>query len=262
MSDKRLTPSMGPPSQQEDELRLQWEEELGIQAKALDPPAQAMDFDNLFASIEEQVEQEALHSRPWSEWKPLTRIFTVSILSLMMCALLLLVAPRADLTFYPMTQLVAILAAMTLMLVAIAWMIFRPLYKPPLPVWLTHYVMPLVGLAMPAALGLMAPDTSHSLGMVLTQKQLAGKTAFCLVMGMIMALPFLFLAYKLSRHQSPVSFIALAAAAGGLSGNLTVTVICPINTMAHLVFGHGTIGLGLLALLFLLSKRFQRPQTA
>ncbi len=77
MSEKRNTPPTTSSANTDDDLRQQWEQELGLQALQLEFPGGSLDFDSMFATLEEQVEQEALHSRPWSEWKPLTRIIVV-----------------------------------------------------------------------------------------------------------------------------------------------------------------------------------------
>ncbi len=153
--------------------------------------------------------------------------------------------------------MVVILGGMAGFLIILAWALFRPLYKPELPVWLTHYLLPAIGLLLPGLLSFLSPADTHSLAHAFTTKQLLIKSMVCLVVGTIIAVPFLLLAHRLARHKSPIAFVAMAAAAGGLSGNLTIHVFCPINSMLHLLVGHATVGFGILLILFLIHRRVQ-----
>jgi membrane-associated PAP2 superfamily phosphatase len=89
----------------------------------------------------------------------------------------------------------------------------------------------------------------------------AGKTFValalaCFTFGTALAAPILILLWALDRQAHRARGLAvLAAAIGGVVGNLALLLHCPITGVGHMLVGHASIGFVLVALYALLFRR-------
>ncbi len=119
----------------------------------------------------------------------------------------------------------------------------RPLELRPLPAWLRPVLVTLA-LALPV-LFVWLPQAHHAPLAYAPPGKSFGQLAFgCFAFGTALALPALALLWAADRvgHRS-FRLALLAAAIGGLIGNLVLQFHCPITDPAHLLVGHATIGL-------------------
>ncbi len=222
-------------------------EALGRFAKApLDGPSA-----ELFSSIESAVAKERgvaawLRSRPTK-----TRVLLAFSAVLALAAFNLFASSRADLAVYPMLRLlveVALFAAVIGSSVSIA---LDALHAPSRPA--SHRAgLVVFAVAMPFVLTML--PQAHTLHPAALQGAGAdfGKRAIaCFVMGIGYALPVLLLLRGLDRGQHRASLtVALAAVGAGAAAQLGMHLHCAITFPTHLLLGHATMTLALLALYF------------
>ncbi len=119
----------------------------------------------------------------------------------------------------------------------------RPLERRPLPVWLRPALVALA-LVVPVLLA-WAPQANHApLAYAPPGKSFLHMAFGCFAFGTVLALPALVLLWMVDRvgHRS-FRLALLAAAIGGLVGNLALQIHCPVTDPDHLLLGHATIGL-------------------
>ena len=114
-----------------------------------------------------------------------------------------------------------------------------------------------IGFAVPLAMALLAPaHTVHAASLEGQGADFWPRALACLGFGLAIAVPVLVTAWLLERFPGarPMLWV-LASGLGGLAGNLALHVHCPITSMAHLLAGHASVGVVLLALLLVAVRR-------
>ncbi len=159
---------------------------------------------------------------------------------------------RIDLADYPLPRMLFILAIFVLVTLVGFRLLLRPLHRPRLPYWVQ-------GLLIAAAAGLpiaiaILPEAYHAHGLVSeVPHSLLPKAYQCLIFGTITALPFVVMGFILDRSAFFSSSRILATVlASNLIGNILLQLHCPNTDPVHLLLGHATVLLPLLALLLLI----------
>jgi len=160
---------------------------------------------------------------------------------------------REDWGVYPPARLVGEAAILLVSLWAAIHFSLRPLYLPP-RTWPRRVVM-LVALTLPAVLAALGPaHFAHSASLEGTGLDFWPRALACLKFGAAMAVPAMLVLLWADRSQGKsLTLAALVAGAGGLTGNLVLHVHCPITDPLHLLVGHATVGLLLVAPLLLVA---------
>lgn len=163
-----------------------------------------------------------------------------------------ILVPRSDLDAYPTGLLAASAAALVVLAILSTLALLRPLQLRPLSAR-RAVLLACAALGLPAVLAWpQAHDLVHAhpesfLG---TGDDFLPRAFGCFCWGTVTALPFVALLLALDRRERrPWRDLVLFAAAGGLAGNLTLLLHCPLVASEHLYAGHATVSLGYLALL-------------
>jgi hypothetical protein len=119
-----------------------------------------------------------------------------------------------------------------------------------------------VGLAVAAVvlpvLYALAPSAVADGGHALAGGELARRTLACLLLGIGLGLPFLGIVWALDRaDRLGFSAVLLLAGASGLLSSLALSLHCPVDGRAHLLFGHAPVALAL-ALAVLVARALAR----
>jgi hypothetical protein len=148
---------------------------------------------------------------------------------------------RSRLAPVPLTRVVVVVSVLSVLLALAVRLVLRPMQSPPVSrraLWislLAGLVVPFVFAATPHEAQAAATFSSSALR--------------CFVIGGTLGAAFVGLLYAFDRRElsaRPTGF--LAAAAGGLAANAALELHCPSTDPLHLVLGHATIGVALLAL--------------
>ena len=214
--------------------------------------------DRLLASVRSRLDSE----RGWrGRLRALPTPWRVGLGIAVLVALALAIgvfAPRSDLADYPVGLLSAAVIALAGGAILSTLLLLRPLQLRPVSARRVA-LLAFAGFGIPAVLAWpQAHDLVHAhpesfLG---TGDDFAKHALGCFAFGLVTALPFVALLLALDRRERrPWRDVALCAAAGGLAGNLTLLLHCPLVAREHLYAGHATVGLGFLALLVALAAR-------
>lgn len=241
-------------SQEWEEFRSRWKPhaERENTTELTHSPTQ----DAMFFHIQEQIQAE--QQKPhWFAWRTSVRYLSMLALVMTWVGLILSVKPRADLHQYPAPRMVLILALLGLGLLVQTWYLLRPLYKPAAPVWLSERLVPWVGLFLPLVLACWPLAAEWSTYNPATTAHMLKDTLICLILGIVFAAPLIGLGYRLSRHLS-TGYLLLSGAMGGLFGNMLLQLFCPKSTLAHMILGHGILGMILLLVLYVSHKKLRK----
>lgn len=172
---------------------------------------------------------------------------TVAVAALV-ALVVLRVAPRSDLSLYPMPRMALALALLLVPLLVALVVVLRPLQRHALPNALVWGAL-ILGVATPWVLALL--PRAHALHPDALGGDGSDRVALalrCLAFGIATGLPVLLALWAFDRGAHAALRRALvAAAAAGLMGNLVLQGHCPITSPSHLALGHATVGLVLLA---------------
>ena len=155
---------------------------------------------------------------------------------------------------YPPVRLVGEAAILFVSLWAAIHFSLRPLYLPPRP-WPRRAVL-VVALTVPAVLAVLGPPAhvAYPASLAGTGLDFWPRALACLKFGAAMAVPAILVLLWADRTQGKsLMLAALVAGAGGLTGNLVLHVHCAITDPLHLLVGHATVGLVLVAPLLLVA---------
>lgn len=199
-------------------------------------------FDVLASRIERERGPLAwLASRP-TALRMLLALAGVAVLT----TLVALAAPRADLAVYPLGRMLGLLLALGAVAAAVVVVALRPLFLPQLPAKLEPALLALA-LTAPFLVGVLPmAHMAHPASLEGTGADFLRRAAACFVFGAVVGAPILVLARFLDRRRhARIATALLAAAVGGLTGNLALQLHCPITDPSHILVGHGTVGMGL-----------------
>ena len=210
---------------------------------------------------------EGMHARLERErgWRgrlrslPTTGRYALSIVTLSaIAAAVLIFARRSDFAVYPVPLFLGSVIALSGLAVAASVALLRPEQRQAMGARRLR-LLTAAGLAVPVVLAMpQAHDLVHLhpesfLG---TGDDFIPRAFGCFMYGLITALPFVVLMLLLDRKEArSIRDIVLFAAAGGLAGNLTLLLHCPLVSRAHLLAGHVPVALGFLALLLVAAAR-------
>jgi hypothetical protein len=206
--------------------------------------ATSLKFDELATHIDEQS--------GWFEGiLELSRSARFAILgtaALAVCVIVGLVTLRADWAAYPTGRMVGVLAVFGAGAFASLYESLRPLYVPArseTTVWGAVAALLAVSVAVAA---LPIAHTSMPVALEGLGAALVPRAVECLLFGAAVGAPILALAALIDRVRPPRKSTALlAAAAAGLVGNAALQLHCPIVHQEHLLLGHATVTVVLIA---------------
>lgn len=149
-------------------------------------------------------------------------------------------APRADLDAYPAARMAIVLGLLTAGALIASPVVLRPLHVGaarlgPLRVTLA--------LAIPVFVGAL-PQVATGHPASTPEVDLLQASYGCFVVGSTMAAgALLVLALTERRGRAPLHWITAATALAAVAGALALQITCPVVDPAHLVLGHGLIGI-------------------
>lgn len=206
-------------------------------------PQPELDASALLGGVLGSIEKE----RGLRAWIRSRSLFLRVALPLAAVALVVLLVAlfklRPDLPQYPLASFLGVVALYVLLIGAAIVLELRPLERRPLPGWVRPALI-VLALAVPFLL-VWVPQAHHAPLAYAPPGKTFGQLAFhCFAFGTVLALPALALLWVADRtgHRS-FRLALLAAAIGGLVGNLVLQFRCPVQDPAHLLVGHATIGL-------------------
>jgi hypothetical protein len=223
------------------------------------PPVEVPDLAGLRDAVRVDIARERGPLAYFRSLSTPVRLVAAGLLAAVVALPVLLVIPRVDFDLYPTSRMaVAVVVLVASLLVAVA-VVLRPLQRRPLHpavVWgalVAAVVLPWVLALMPRAHAL------HPASLRGDGSELVPLALRCLAFGIATGLPLLIALWALDRGAHAALRRALvAAAAAGVAGNLAPQFHCPITSPAHLVLGHATVGLVLLAGYLLAAVRARR----
>ncbi len=200
--------------------------------------------DERFAALEAALDAPPTLRARVSAWSTPRRQALLLAASTLVPLVITLTWLRVDWAVYPAPRLAAELLLLASLILLVGWRLLRPLFLPPLPLW----VRPLLLLAALALLPLLAlaplAHQAHPASLDGTGARLLPAAAICLGLGLGWGLPAAGIAFLLDRAPG-VS--ALALVLGGLTGTLALQLHCPMVAPGHLLLGHGSVvALGLI----------------
>jgi hypothetical protein len=202
--------------------------------------------DDLFATIEQDVRRErglAAWLRSLSTPARLAIAFGASS-ALLVAAYAWFVRP--DLAVYPVGRMLAVILVAGGAVAASLLLALRPSHRPPPPSWAAPAsaglgLLGLVVVYMQPALPELDPAHAPASGLESALHQAAP----CLGIGLLIAFALYALWSLLDRGGARRGLAAAAAA--GLTANLALQLHCPITAPAHLLLGHLSVALVILA---------------
>ncbi len=214
--------------------------QLGHTLAANQPPA--LDASALLGGVLGSIEKE----RGFGAWLRSRGMFVRVVLPLAAVALatvfVIFFKLRPDVATWSAVPFAGVVALYCLLIGAAVALELRPLERRPLPAWLRPA---LIALALAVPFLLVWIPQAHHVHAYAPPGKTFGQLAFgCFAFGTVLALPALALLWAADRvgHRS-FRLALLAAAIGGLIGNLVLQFHCPVQDPAHLLVGHATIGL-------------------
>lgn len=158
-------------------------------------------------------------------------------------------APRADLAVVPIERWTITALVLLAGLMLNTWDSLRPLTQRPLPEYLQGILVFGFGGLVPVVLGLLPPaHHRHPASLEGLGEMFAPAALGCFGFGVLCAVPALLLGALLSRTGHGYGNTAwLAAATGATQGLLALHMHCPIVHPEHLLVGHLTAAVALLA---------------
>jgi hypothetical protein len=152
-----------------------------------------------------------------------------------------ILGPRSRLAPVPITRVVVVVSVLSVLFALAVRLVLRPMQSPPAS-RRTLSLSLLAGLAVPFVFAAIPQETHASAAF--------GSSALrCFLIGGALGAGLLGLLFAFDRGElSARSTGFLAAAAGGLAANAALELHCASTDPLHLVLGHATIGVALLAL--------------
>lgn len=200
--------------------------------------------DALFAAVEGAIARERgpvawLRSRA-----TFVRVLVATAVTVAVTLAMLLAMPRSRYAPFPVGHVLLVGSVFSVLLFAMVRMALRPL-QAPAPTRNTTMLALCVALGAPVFFAVLPSSETFS---AIPGVSSAVATVFCFTVGTIAGLFLLFSLRILDRNGHGASSSAMvAAAAGGLAGNLALEMHCPFTTAAHLLPGHAAIGFALVA---------------
>lgn len=225
------------------------QEELGVglstpSAADLPPlPDESPDLEAFEQHLAETLREE--DASPFGRWRSLpikTQRIAWGLGALVAVAVSFFLSRRVDWDVYPVGRLALVLGVLSVAWVYAATRSNIPLDRPTRgPIAGASWV--LLGLAVPLVFSLMpAAHADHSLSLAGVADDFIPRAVGCLVWGTLTALPATFIILATDRQPSRQRRI-LAGVIGGLLGNITLQLHCPLTSPMHLVTSHATVGL-------------------
>ncbi len=233
-----------------------------LDLRALDADsAVPLDADALFADIAGDIAAESgpvawLRSLPTPRRLALGAVLTLGVVGVAFGFF-----GRVDWALYPLDRMVSELAGMVIVFAVAAWMTLLPAYRVA-PAAGRVWALGLVGLGLPFVLAaLPMAHGAHAASLEGAGADLVPRALECFASGVGAALPVLLLLVALDRGgQTQRTRVVFAGLAAGMAGVMALQVHCPITQPVHLLSGHASVVVGLLAGWGLFGALF-RPQS-
>lgn len=199
-------------------------------------------LDNLLAGVEGAIAREHgpvswLRSRPTA-----VRVVLAAAVILAIALLTVVVTPRTDFAPLPVLRVVLTVSVLSVMVLAVVRLGLRPL-QTPLPRRTAVMFVLAIALGVPVLLCVLPTPETARVDVPVPGVPQSVAIGVCFAFGALTA-ALLVLALRIldrGAHESRMSAL-LAAAAGGLAGNLALELHCPVTNPVHLLPGHATIG--------------------
>lgn len=201
-------------------------------------PAPGWDGDQVFSSLTAELDKERGLLGRLRAMKTSARGLAAAGAAFSVWAGIALFRPRSRLAPLPVTRVVVVVTVLSVLLALTVRLALRPLHAPPVSRRSLGLAL-FAGLAVPFLFAAVSRDVTAY----------ASSAAGCFALGGALGAAFMGLLFAFDRGAlSAKSTGFLAAAAGGLAANAALELHCPSSDPAHLVLGHATVGVALLAL--------------
>ena len=208
------------------------------------------DLSSLGAQVRHDIEQETgLVARLKSLSTPRRWLLALT-LALAVWLLEGTLLARADLHLVPLELLLPILFALTALFATAAWSSLRPLYRAALPPSV-EVTLITACLVAPVVLTFLQPETGHPAALKGRGSELLPYVGLCFSHGLTLAGLIWLVVRALDRRALKAGVAPWLAGAAGVSvATLALQLHCPIPTTTHWLLAHASIGVVLLAVLF------------
>jgi len=210
----------------------------------------------------QQLSDSLQEEKRWIRWfrnrSTTTRILAIVLLCAFGVASVLVLRPRPDLAVYPMARLLMLSTIFSLVLFGNLWVAYRPLHRPPLAPWVAPVVttIAIVATWIPVLLG--PAHSNHPASLEGAGEDFAARALFCFVWGVVVSLPLLVALWFGSRGKRTLGRLSPSVwVTSGIFAVLALQVHCPIVHSGHLVAGHCSVLLVMVALAVLI-RRYSR----
>jgi len=226
----------------------------GALARALAPDvvphdAAPAELESMLGAIQGDIAREQGWQARVRELPTPIRIGIAASVALLPALLALAFGGRADMGVYPLARMLLIVALFVVIAIGAVALGLQPLYARAVPPGLRPALI-LAAVWLPFILGAIpAAHLDHPASLAGGGADLVPRALRCFAFGMfIPAIPLTILTRFLDRdgHASLVRAL-LCASAAGLAANLILQVDCPITHPLHLLLGHATIAIVLVA---------------
>lgn len=214
-----------------------------------------LDADRGWQRLSDLLQEE----KRWSRWlrnrSTLARILTIVLLCAFGVSTVLILRPRPDLAVYPMSRLLMLSTLFSLVLFANLWVAYRPIYRPPLAPWVAPAFMTFAIVAswIPALLGpahLNYPASLEGAG-----EDFAARALICFGWGVAVSFPLMVAIWFGTRGKRTLRELSTSVwVTAGIFAVLALQVHCPIVHSGHIVAGHCTVLLAMLAFAVLVRR--------
>jgi hypothetical protein len=218
------------------------------QADPATPPDPAWDEDAAFASLTASLESERGLVARLREAKTSSRVLAATGLVFLVIAGFGFLRPRSRVAPMPVTRVLVVVSVLSVVLALAVRLVLRPLQSPPAS-RRTLFLSLVAGLALPFVFAGMSQDEHAAAA-------LSSSALRCYLVGGSLGAAFMGLLFVFDRTELASRTTGfLAAAAGGLAANAALELHCSSTDPLHLMLGHATVGVALLALYLVRSPR-------
>lgn len=152
-------------------------------------------------------------------------------------------APRSRFAPFPLERMALVAPVLAVLAIALARLALRPLQEPAAS---RRWIAVALGMALgvPVLFALL-PTVPPLVAVPGIPPEVA--TRVCFAAGAMVGLLVLVALRALDRGSSPSFSLLIAAGAGGVAASLALELHCPITAASHLLLGHASVGVVLVA---------------
>lgn len=234
-------------------------EAFGFMGKVQSETLGEDELDAILGGVRTQLRAQTRFRRNTAEMSSVQRCLGVTMLALAIAVGVFLTVRRADLGVYPPLRGLLELSVLGAIVFAYAWLLIRPLHKPPLKKTRValQIICTLGALALPLALPLAHQHHPASLAGV--GDDLLRRAGACFVWGSLLGGAWASVAFLFTQGARGVRFAPVSLWIGSaMFAQFVLHLHCPIVHPLHIGLGHTSILAGAAFAIFVLSPMRRR----